>query len=68
MCLKVLFFSVGHSVVYRCSVVCAGMEAQMLGTVVRKEKPELEEQKDRLVRGIAAGRRKLLDLESEILR
>jgi dynein heavy chain len=36
--------------------------------VVRKERPELEETKDNLVRGIAAGKKKLLDLEGEILR
>ncbi|CAH8605754.1 unnamed protein product [Dicrocoelium dendriticum] len=45
-----------------------GLEAQLLGTVVRKERPELEEQKDKLVIGIAAGKRKLADLEDEILR
>lgn len=40
----------------------------MLGIVVRKERPELEEQKDNLVIGIAAGKRKLTELEDEILR
>ncbi|KAK7469836.1 hypothetical protein BaRGS_00036165, partial [Batillaria attramentaria] len=45
-----------------------GLEAQLLGIVVRKERPELEEQKDHLVRGIAAGKKKLQDLEDEILR
>nr|XP_019958870.1 PREDICTED: dynein heavy chain 2, axonemal [Paralichthys olivaceus] len=45
-----------------------GLEAQLLGTVVRKERPELEEQKDSLVISIASGKRKLQELEDEILR
>ena len=45
-----------------------GLEAQLLGIVVRKEKPELEEQKDSLVIGIANGRKKLKELEDELLR
>ncbi|XP_063485594.1 dynein axonemal heavy chain 2 isoform X3 [Symphalangus syndactylus] len=45
-----------------------GLEAQLLGIVVRKERPELEEQKDSLVINIAAGKRKLKELENEILR
>ncbi|XP_016879708.1 dynein axonemal heavy chain 2 isoform X7 [Homo sapiens] len=45
-----------------------GLEAQLLGIVVRKERPELEEQKDSLVINIAAGKRKLKELEDEILR
>ena len=36
--------------------------------MVRKERPDLEETKDQLVRGIAAGKKRLLDLENEILR
>ena len=40
----------------------------MLGNVVRKERPELEEQKDSLVRNIADGKKKLQHLEDEILR
>ena len=36
--------------------------------MVRKEKPELEEQKDSLVLNIAAGKKKLQELEDEILR
>ena len=47
---------------------CVGLEAQLLGIVVRKERPELEEQKDRLVVNIAEGKKKLADLEDEILR
>ncbi|XP_029437782.1 dynein heavy chain 2, axonemal isoform X2 [Rhinatrema bivittatum] len=45
-----------------------GLEAQLLGIVVRKERPELEEQKDSLVINIAAGKKKLQELEDEILR
>jgi dynein heavy chain, axonemal len=45
-----------------------GLEAQLLGIVVRKEKPVLEEQKDSLVMNIATGKRMLLDLEDELLR
>ncbi|KAJ8964947.1 hypothetical protein NQ314_004502, partial [Rhamnusium bicolor] len=45
-----------------------GLEAQLLGIVVRKEKPQLEEQKDLLVTTIAKGKRTLLELESELLR
>lgn len=45
-----------------------GLEAQLLGIVVRKERPDLEEQKDSLVRSIAAGKKKLVELEDEILR
>ncbi|KAG7496340.1 dynein heavy chain 2, axonemal [Solea senegalensis] len=45
-----------------------GLEAQLLGIVVRKERPELEEQKDSLVISIASGKRRLQELEDEILR
>ncbi|KAF1380471.1 hypothetical protein PFLUV_G00164080 [Perca fluviatilis] len=45
-----------------------GLEAQLLGIVVRKERPELEEQKDSLVISIASGKRSLQELEDEILR
>lgn len=45
-----------------------GLEAQLLGIVVKKESPELEKQKDDLVLKIAAGKKKLVELEDEILR
>lgn len=45
-----------------------GLEAQLLGIVVRKERPELEEQKDSLVISIASGKIRLQELEDEILR
>ncbi|XP_012280984.2 dynein heavy chain 2, axonemal [Orussus abietinus] len=44
-----------------------GLEAQLLGIVVRKEKPRLEEQKDNLVVTIATGKRTLKELEEKIL-
>ncbi|XP_078389870.1 dynein axonemal heavy chain 2 [Cetorhinus maximus] len=50
------------------AVKVQGLEAQLLGNVVRKERPELEEQKDSLVMNIAAGKKKLKELEDEILR
>ena len=53
---------------HRASPCSQGLEAQLLGIVVRKERPELEEQKDSLVINIAAGKRKLKELEDEILR
>ncbi|XP_030382586.1 dynein heavy chain 2, axonemal, partial [Scaptodrosophila lebanonensis] len=45
-----------------------GLEAQLLGIIVRKEKPALEEQKDELVVTIARNKRTLIDLDNEILR
>ncbi|XP_074657783.1 dynein axonemal heavy chain 2-like [Tubulanus polymorphus] len=45
-----------------------GLEAQLLGIVVRKERPELEQQKDKLVINIAEGKKKLVELEDKILR
>lgn len=40
-----------------------GLEDQLLAEVVRQERPELEEQRDRLVVSIAADKRQLQDLE-----
>lgn len=40
-----------------------GLEDQLLGEVVRQERPELEDQRDRLVTSIAADKRQLQDLE-----
>ncbi|OAF69166.1 Axonemal beta dynein heavy chain 2 [Intoshia linei] len=45
-----------------------GLQYQLLGIVVRKEKPELEEQKDSLVLSIASKKKKFKNLESEILK
>ncbi|EDQ90997.1 uncharacterized protein MONBRDRAFT_20211 [Monosiga brevicollis MX1] len=49
------------------AVVQQGLEAQLLGIVVSKERPELEKQKNELVLNIAAGKKKLVDLEDKIL-
>ena len=51
-----------------CVCCVSGLEAQLLGIVVRKERPDLEEKKDSLVRSIAEGKKKLVELEDEILR
>ena len=45
-----------------------GLEDQLLGEVVRQERPELEEQRDRLVVSIANDKRQLKDLEDKILK
>lgn len=45
----------------------SGLEDQLLGNVVKKEKPELEEQKNSLVVSVAAAKKKLVELEDEIL-
>ncbi|RKO93650.1 dynein heavy chain and region D6 of dynein motor-domain-containing protein [Blyttiomyces helicus] len=44
-----------------------GLEDQLLGIVVKREKPELEEQKNSLVVNVASARKQLLELEDEIL-
>jgi dynein heavy chain len=44
-----------------------GLEDQLLGILVKRERPDLEEQKSALVTGMAAGKRKLEELEDEIL-
>ncbi|XP_076632445.1 dynein heavy chain 2, axonemal kl-2 [Colletes latitarsis] len=44
-----------------------GLEDQLLGIVVRKEKPQLEEQKDHLVLTISTNKRTLKELEDKIL-
>ena len=49
------------------AVVLKGLEAQMLGQVVRRERLDLEQQKDELVLNIAAGKSKLDELEDRIL-
>ena len=51
-----------HTYVHTENGVCS------TGIVVRKERPELEESKDKLVVNIASSKKKLADLEDEILR
>ena len=45
-----------------------GLEDQLLGEVVRKERPDLEEAKDRLVVSISNDKRQLKELEDKILK
>lgn len=45
-----------------------GLEAQLLGLVVKKEKPQLEEMKNHIVTTIANGKKTLQNLEDELLR
>src|SRR5690606_24837176 len=49
------------------SVTKEGLEDQLLGIVVQKERPELEEQKNSIVISIADSKKKLAELEDEIL-
>ena len=60
-------FSVACGYKLACAI-SPGLEQQLLGIVVRKERPELEEQKDALVTNIAAGKLKLIELEDAVLR
>mmetsp|Transcript_64893 Transcript_64893/g.119431 ORF Transcript_64893/g.119431 Transcript_64893/m.119431 type:complete len:4522 (+) Transcript_64893:77-13642(+) len=49
-------------------VVEQGLTDQLLGVVVMKEEPRLEEQKNDLVVQVAKGKNRLVELENEILR
>jgi len=49
-------------------VVEEGLTNQLLGLVVMKEEPHLEEQKNKLVVQVAKGKNRLVELENEILR
>ena len=44
-----------------------GMEDQVLGLVVKKERPDLEEQNQALIVNVAQGKKTLVDLENKIL-
>ncbi|EFJ52606.1 dynein heavy chain 7 [Volvox carteri f. nagariensis] len=50
------------------TVTMKGLEDQLLGEVVRKERPDLEEAKDRLVLSISADKKQLGELEDKILK
>ncbi|GBG25533.1 Dynein heavy chain 6, axonemal [Hondaea fermentalgiana] len=50
------------------TVTMDGLEDQLLGLVVRKEKPEIEDRKNRLLMSMAADQKQLKDIESKILR
>lgn len=45
-----------------------GLEEQLLGIVVAKERPELEEEKNHLIIAGAANKRRLQEIEDQILR
>jgi len=49
-------------------VTMKGLEDQLLGDVVRKERADLEEQNDRLVISISSDKKQLKDLENKILK
>ncbi|GFR42277.1 hypothetical protein Agub_g3174, partial [Astrephomene gubernaculifera] len=49
------------------TVTPKGLEDQLLGDVVRQERPDLEEAKDRLVVSLSADKRQLSELEDRIL-
>ncbi len=50
------------------TVTIKGLEDQLLGEVVRKERPELEEARDRLVLSISNDKRQLAELEDKVLK
>ena len=46
----------------------AGLEDQLLGIVVAKERPDLEEEKSRLVLEAAANKKQLAEIEDQVPR
>lgn len=50
------------------TVTAKGLEDQLLGDVVRKERSDLEEQKDRLLVSISNDKKQLQDLEDKVLK
>lgn len=50
------------------TVTKAGLVDQLLGDVVKKERPEVEEQRNELIKNMAKDRQELKDIESKILR
>eukprot|EP00898_Chlorokybus_atmophyticus_P006606 jgi/Chlat1/6947/Chrsp52S06617 len=50
------------------TVTLRGLEEQLLGDVVRRERPDLEELRDRLVVSIGGDKRQLKELEDKILK
>lgn len=49
-------------------ITISGLEDQLLGEVVKKERPEIEVQKNELVQRVAGGKKTLSELESKILK
>merc|ERR1719163_1052580 len=50
------------------TVTMAGLEDQLLGEVVRAERPDLEKQKNQLIKSLAADKKTLQELEDKILK
>ena len=50
------------------TVTMDGLEDQLLGLVVREERPDLEKQKNQLIKSLAADKKQLQDLEDKILK
>ena len=50
------------------TVTIEGLEDQLLGLVVKEERPDLEKQKVGLIKGLAADKKTLQDLENKILK
>jgi len=50
------------------TVTMEGLEDQLLGTVVLKERPDIEERKTRLLMSMAADKKQLKDIEDKILK
>eukprot|EP00762_Andalucia_godoyi_P001076 ANDGO_01965.mRNA.1 Dynein-1-beta heavy chain len=50
------------------TVTRKGLEDQLLAEAVRKERPDLEEKKDRLITSMAADKKQLKDIEDKILK
>ena len=50
------------------TVTIEGLEDQLLGLVVREERPDLEKQKNQLIKSLAADKKTLQDLENKILK
>jgi dynein heavy chain len=54
--------------IINCSVTESGLEEQLLGEIVLNECPQLEEQRDSLIRQIAEDKKQLLDIQAKILK
>jgi hypothetical protein len=69
MCLSGFFSQVCIKVtVINFTVTMFGLEDQLLGAVVKKERPDIETKKNRLVVSMASDKRQLQDLEDKILK
>ena len=60
MCIKVTIINF--------TVTQEGLEDQLLGLVVREERPDLERQKNQLIKSLAADKKTLKELEDKILK